>query len=110
MDAFMAYMDELDREFVRQEQVHLEEHCKDEANFAKIKSNVCGICRTLYQVACKKTTEEEKRSEYLRLTGKLMTEWENSYTRAKEHDDVKKLVVEEAKLSVIRDIRNRFEQ
>lgn len=110
MNLFTDFLDEQLDIYRKQEQEHLADNCKDEANFAKIKANVCGICKTLYQVSCKKEDEATIRLEYTRLLNKLITEWKESYEKAKAYGDVKKIVVEEMKLEVIENIKERFEQ
>lgn len=110
MNQFIMFLDEQLEIYRRQEQELLAEDCKDDANFIKIKANVCGICKTLYQVACKKEEEALIASEYTRLLNKLITDWKASYEKAKEYGDMKKIVVEEMKLEVIEKIKERFEK
>ena len=110
MNQFIMFLDEQLEIYRRQEQELLAEDCKDDANFIKIKANVCGICKTLYQVACKKEEEALITSEYTRLLNKLITDWKASYEKAKEYGDMKKIVVEEMKLEVIEKIKERFEK
>lgn len=108
MNEFTTFLEEQLKLYHEQEQKYLADNCKDDANFAKIKVNVCDICKTLYQVAAKKGDEAVIRSEYIRLLDRLITDWKASYEKAKEHDDVKKIVVEEMKLEVIEKIRQSF--
>lgn len=110
MDRFTAFLEEQSELFHRQEQELQAANCKDEANFVKIKSNTCGICKTFYQVACKKEEEAAIYTEYIRLLDKLIAEWKQSYEKAKEFDDVKKIVVEEAKLEVIETVKQKLEE
>lgn len=108
MDLFTEFLEEQLEIYRRQEQELVANECKDDANFIKIKVNVCGICKTLYQVACKKEEDALIRSEYMRLLNKLVTEWKASYEKAKEYGDMKKIVAEEMKLEVIEEIKERF--
>lgn len=110
MNRFTVFLEEQLELFHRQEQELLAADCKDEADFVKIKSNVCGICKSFYQVACKKENEDAICTEYIRLLDKLLTDWTQSYEKAKEFDDVKKIVVEEAKLEVLETIKQKYEE
>ena len=110
MNEFVMYLEEQLSLYQQQEQKLLAEDCKDEANFAKIKINVCGICKTLYQVASKKEEEAAITEEYLRLLNRLITEWKASYEKAKEYDDKEKIVVEETKLEVIEMIMCKYKE
>lgn len=110
MDRFTEFLEEQSELLHRQEQELLAADCKDEADFVKIKSNVCEIGKTFYQVACKKEDETAICTEYIRLLDKLLAEWTQSYEKAKEFNDVKKIVAEEAKLEVLETIKQKFEE
>lgn len=56
MEEFIKFVDGMIEEFKMQEQELLNSGCKDEANFAKIKMNICDICKTLYNTSLKKVS------------------------------------------------------
>ena len=123
MEDFLRYIDMLIEEYAKQEQELIKAGCKDEANFVKIKINICDICKTLYNVSLKKvsagkaegvkTTDDKEfksmlKEEYIGLLTKVPANWEASYQKAKEHGDAEKIVIEESKLEVLQRIKNKF--
>ena len=111
MNDFLTYLDQLKKQFEEEEQSLICAQRKDEANFAKIKVNICDICKTLYQVSLKKAENREAFiEEYLRQLTRLPENWKISYEKAKEHGDATKIVIEEIKLEVLETIRNSFEE
>lgn len=97
MKQFMAYLDSK-ADFYRQESRRLTaDDRRDEGDLAKIRANVYGICKSVFQVL-----DHEKAKA--KLTG-LQSEWETSLAKACEHDDVKKALIEETKLETLAEIR-----
>lgn len=122
MEEFLRYIDQLVEEYKTQEHELLKTGCKDEANFAKIKINICDICKTLYNVSVKKVSamrdsnmndDEYKkalRKDYMEFLTKIPENWEVSYAKAKQHEDATKIVIEETKLEVLQIIKKKFEE
>ena len=108
MEQFIIYIDETTLKLQQKEKELIASDRKDEANLIKIKINVCGICKTLYNVASKQTSKDALIEDYIKRLTKLSEEWKLSYERAKEHDDIEKIVVEEAKLEVMEAVKNKF--
>ena len=81
---------------------------KDEANFAKIKINICEICKTLYNVSQKETSGQNAREFFLQKLDKLSSEWTSSMERAKEFGDTQKAVIEAIKLEVLNEVKNKY--
>lgn len=81
---------------------------KDEANFAKIKINICEICKTLYNVSQKEPDGQNAREFFLQKLDKLSLEWKASLEKAKEFDDIEKTVIEEIKLEILEEIRKKY--
>ena len=108
MEQFIIYIDETTLKLQQEEKELIVSDRKDEANLIKIKINVCGICKTLYNVASKQTSKDALIEDYIKRLTKLSEEWKISYERAKEHDDIEKIVVEEAKLEVMEAVKNKF--
>lgn len=110
MSEFMTYLEKRISETVQEEKRLIDSGRKDEANLEKIKNNVYGICKTVYEVAQKQTKKEsemaaffEKRLEHLETT------WRESYEKAKEFSDAEKILVEETKLAALNEARGQFE-
>ena len=116
MNEFIAYIDELIEKYQEQENELIAAERKDEANFAKIRINICDICKTLYGASEKivqakgVATEEAFKEEYLRQLTRLPENWKMSLERAKEHGDSTKIVIEEIKLETLQMIRDKYEQ
>ena len=96
MEQFMAYLDEK-AAFYRQESRRLTaDDRRDEGDLAKIRANVYGICKSVFQVL-----DVEKANA--KLAG-LRNEWETSLAAARGHNDVKKMAIEEIKLEMLGEI------
>ena len=96
MEQFMAYLDER-AAFYRQESRRLAaDDRRDEGDLAKIRANVYGICKSVFQVL-----DTEKGQTKLRG---LQREWETSLATAREHNDGKKAAIEEIKLETLAEI------
>ncbi len=137
MNEFIVYIDELIAKYQAQEAELIQADRKDEANFAKIRINICDICKTLYGASEKivqakygansgaaKTqgcafasmgkeigvaAADAFKEEYLRQLTRLPENWKISYEKAKEHGDSTKIVIEEIKLETLQMIREKFE-
>lgn len=110
MKPFVKYIDDMITELKVEEQELISTDRKDEANFIRIKMNICDICKTVYVVSEKRFNGEALREEYLRQLTRLPENWKISYEKAKEHGDATKIVIEEIKLEVLETIRNSFEE
>ena len=95
----------------KQERVLLEEDRKDEANMFKIKRNIYGIFDTVLTVSKKQSKMEDKSEvveQFLEKATAIPAQWEKSYQKAKEHNDVEKILVEEIKLKVVEESLQKF--
>ena len=72
--------------------------------------NICDICKTIYNVTEKRTTPDNLREEYLKQLTRLPENWKISLEKAREHEEVEKIVVEETKLEMLKQIIGMFEQ
>ena len=55
MSEFLTYLENRISETMQQEKRLIDSGRKDEANLEKIKNNVYGICKTIYEVAQKQS-------------------------------------------------------
>lgn len=108
MERILVYIDELILKFHTEEQELIRTERKDEANFVRIKINICEISKTLYNVSAKRFNGAELKEEYIRQLTRLPENWEISYEKAKEHNDVQKIVIEETKMEVLKMIKDKF--
>jgi len=105
---FIEYIDKKIEGYKEEELLLQNVNRNDEANFAKIKINICEICKTLYNVSKKEPTEERARDFYAQKLEKLSLEWQLSRDKAKEHGDTEKVVVEDIKLEVLNEIKGQM--
>ena len=108
METFVKYIDEKVVQFQSEEQNLIASDRKDEANFIRIRMNICDVCKTIYNVWVKRLAGDELKEEYIRQLTRLAETWKISYDKAKEHNDIQKLVIEEAKLDVLKEIKEKF--
>ena len=110
MNAYIKFLEETISEVQKEEQALITAARKDEANFAKIKINICDVCRTIYNVHAKTKAGAELTSEYVRQLTRLKENWKMSLEKAKEHEDVQKVVIEETKLEMLQQIESKYEE
>lgn len=133
MDKFITYIEESIAKLQQEENMLISSDRKDEANLVKIRINIYGICRTILQVIAKEQSAGRlaQKKELERITGEqaaqepgtdrwkeaylqkldaLPQNWKASYDKAKEHNDVEKLVIEEIKLETLQAIRCKFQE
>lgn len=96
MSKFETYLDERIEASTKEEQELIASERKDEANLIKIKNNIYGVCKTIYKAAAKEV--------YLAKLAHLEQVWSESYEKAKQFNDVEKIVVEETKLQVLAEV------
>ncbi len=75
---------------------------RDEGDFAKIRANVYGICKSVLQV------QDSGKAKAI-LNG-LYDTWSKNLEIARAHDDVKQAVIEEIKLGTLTEILRKLEE
>lgn len=82
----------------------------DEAVFEKVKANVYDIFRTILSVAVKtsKGDSDAVRRFFIQKTGQIPSSWVTAYDKAKQHDDVVKMRLEQIKLDTVDRIKENF--
>lgn len=110
MEQYIAYLNETITALQVEEQDLIRSERKDDANFIRIKINICDICRTIYNVSAKTYSGVALKEEYIRQLTRLPENWKISLDKAKEHGDTKKIVVEETKLEMFAEIKQKFEE
>ena len=110
MSKYIEYLDETVNELKKEEDELINTSRKDEANFIKIKINICDICKTIYNVSVKTNSGVALKEEYIRQLTRLPENWKMSLDKGKEHGDTTKIVIEETKLEMLQILRAKFEE
>lgn len=108
MNEYMRRLDKRIEGYQRRERELIEDDRKDEANFVKIRINICEICKTLYQVSLKEINEMAIQKSYMKQIEKLFKSWESAYEKAKEHKDENKMMIEQLKIEELESVREIF--
>ena len=108
MKEYIAYIDEMIAKLQKEEQNLIASDRKDEANLVKIRTNIYGIGKTVYNVVAGSGNREDIKTEYLKKMTLIPQSWKESYEKAKAHDDVEKIVIEEIKLETVEELKNKF--
>ena len=109
MSKYIEFLDQTIEELKKQERDLIQNNRKDEANFIRIKINICDISKTIYNVSAGKNSGSALKEEYVRQLTRLPENWIISYQKAKEHGDVQKILIEETKLEMLQMIKDKFE-
>ena len=105
MNEFITYLNNSIEAANQKEQELIATERKDEANLQKIRANIYGICLTVVQVVEKTKNGEELWKEYISRIDNISKNWVQSYEKAKEHQDVEKILMEETKLQVVNEVK-----
>ena len=83
----------------------------DEARPLRAGLNIYDVFTALLDTAAKLAAQDEGRfiSEFHNLAGKIPENWRKSLAAAKEHEDVEKALIEEAKLQTADGIIAKFD-
>ncbi len=108
MNEFIMYLNNAIEIARKKEQELIITERKDEANLQKIRANIYGICRTVFEVVAKTKSGDDLVKEYTNKLDNLPKNWVESYEKAKVHNDVTKILIEETKLEVLREVKARF--
>ena len=109
MNDFMMYLNNSIETANKKEQELIATERKDEANLQKIRANIYGICRTVIQVVAKEKYGKELWQEYVRRLDNISKNWVKSYEKAKEYNDVEKILIEETKFQVLNEVKEKIQ-
>ena len=108
MENFINYLEE-NIENLEKEAKNLDENYRhDDAVFVKIKINVYDVCKTVFTVFKKVKPEALLYNEYIKKLEEFEKAWSDSAEKAKKFGDDKKIAAEEAKLSVLTNVKEKF--
>ena len=106
MDTFIKYLTE-QIEAGKAEIARLEEDgCRDDADFAKVRTNICEVCRTVTNARANRpgAGPEAVKKQFMNFR----TSWGAALDNARKHDDARNTVIEEAKLKALADVAAHF--
>ncbi|MBE5950790.1 MAG: hypothetical protein E7260_04240 [Lachnospiraceae bacterium] len=110
MGEYINFLDEIIERLKKEEEELVKACRKDEANFIRVKRNICDICKTIYNVVAGLKSGEELREEYIRRLTKLSEDWRISLEKAREHGNIEKIIIEETKLEILQRLKAKFEE
>ena len=106
MESFITYLTGKMEEGKAETASLLADGRKDDANFAKVRTNIYDVCRTVSQALVNRPGAGigAIRSQLERFR----TEWSAALEKAKQHDNINGIAVEETKLAALDDIIAHF--
>lgn len=108
MNRYVEYIDQAVEQLQQEEKILAATDRKDESNLVKIRINVYGICKSIYQVFAQSKTGENLKSTYLEKVDSLAVGWQESKNKAQEFQVTDKVVIEEIKLQALAELRLEF--
>lgn len=114
MERFIAYLDSRIEEGKEEIKALEADGRRDDANFAKIRTNIYDVCKKIagaltfsLKIAGK---PEEAAGAVKAQFERLSSTWGAALEKARENDDVVSIAVEETKLAALEDITDRFKE
>ena len=108
MKEFIAYLESKISEGKAEIGVLEAEGRKDDANFARIRTNIYDVCRTVSQVLVNRPGAGI--SAVRAQLERFRTEWGAALEKAKQHDNINGIAVEETKLAALEDVIAHFRE
>ena len=108
MNEFILYLNNSIEVAQKKEQELIATERKDEANLQKIRANIYDICRTVVQVVAKEKSGEALWIDFMKRLDNISKSWAESYKKAKEHQDVEKILIEETKFQVLNEVKDKI--
>lgn len=107
---FVARLDSM-LEMLKQEELKLvAENRKDEAAMVRIRANIAGIGKTVWQAVERTEKAEDRKRVYCAKMDALRVAWQESRTRAEKYADQDKVMIEEIKLEQLEKVLDAFEE
>lgn len=108
MEQFIAFLDNRIAEGKREIEALAAAERRDDANFAKVKTNIYEVCRTVTGALGNRPGAGVK-AVGAQLE-KFRSIWGGALEKAKQHDDVHGVAVEEIKLKALEDVIAHFQE
>ena len=108
MESFITYLTGKIEEGKAETVSLLADGRKDDANFAKVRTNIYDVCRTVSQALINRPGAG---TEAIRVQlERFRTEWSIALEKAKQYDNISGITVEETKLAALEDIIAHFRE
>ena len=106
---FFAFLDNARQNALEEAETLTKDDRKDEGNILKAKDNINDIFKAIWNAADGMADDKESFCEAFRKTAEMIpSAWVTSLEKAKEHNDTHKILIEEAKLSAVSEIKDKF--
>lgn len=110
MTQYLEYLDATSAALQEQSRALQASGCADEANFARIRGNICGICKTVYESLQRVTPPQQFEQAYMARLRALRADWQAAYDKAVAHDDAEKQMIEDIKLKTLQKVQLQYLQ
>lgn len=105
---FFDFLDTRKSEVLEEAKALMQDDRRDESNVLKAKANIYDIFRALWSASKKMAADEDSfRAAFEQKIVLIPAPWEASLEKAKENNDVTKVMIEEAKLSAVAEVREK---
>ena len=108
MKEFIAYLSSKVEEGKAETAALLADGRGDDANFARVRTNIYDVCRTVSQVLVNRPGAGI--SAVRAQLERFRTEWGAALEKAKQHDNINGIAVEETKLAALEDVIAHFRE
>lgn len=105
---FFAFLDERKNATMEEVQSLAKDNRKDESNTLKAKANIYDIFKAIWG-ASERMAGDDFKTDFLVRVDNICGPWEKSLEVAREHNDTAKIVIEEAKLAAVKEIKNKID-
>lgn len=108
LNQMLAWLDGKIAVCTQRQQSLLADERRDESSFEKVRGNIYDVFRTVLNAGIKTCGEERANAFFLSRLQQIPSNWEDSLEQAKQHNDVKKMEIEQIKLDAVREIKEKF--
>lgn len=106
---FFAFLENARQNALEEAETLTKDDRKDEGNILKAKANIYDIFKAIWNAADGMADDKESFCEAFRKKAEMIpSAWVTSLEKAKEHNDTHKILIEEAKLSAVSEIKDKF--
>lgn len=105
---FFTFLDTRKQEVLEESKTLAGDHRKDESNVLKAKANIYDIFKAIWGAAKSMSGDDcEFKEVFDKKAAMIPAQWEASLVRARENNDVAKIMIEEAKLAAVAEVRQK---
>lgn len=107
---FISRLDSMLESLKKEELKLVAENRKDEASMVRIRANIAGIGKTVWQAVQRTEKAEDRKRVYCAKMDALRVAWQESRMRAEKYADQDKVMIEEIKLEQLEKVLDAFEE